>query len=340
MSLEDKTILVTGAAGFIGSALIKKLLDSNAKIVGIDNINNYYSQDLKRARIVEIRKKVIELQGTFVLYESSIEISKNLKSISSEYKFDIVIHLAAQAGVRFSLENPGSYINSNLVGFGNILELCKNQCIKNFIYASSSSVYGGNKKLPFEESDKVELPLNLYAATKRSNELMAYSYSHLYQIPTTGLRFFTVYGPWGRPDMAPMIFTDAILKGSKIKVFNDGKMRRDFTYIDDIVEGIYRCCKKPATPEKISCRNKISAPYRIFNIGNGKPINLLDFIGYLEKTVGIKVTKEFCSMQAGEAVETWACTSKLKEWIDYSPKTSVEDGIELLVNWYRNFYSI
>ncbi len=340
MSLEGKTILVTGAAGFIGSALVNKLLDSNAKIVGIDNINNYYSQDLKRARVLEIRKKVVELQGTFNLYESSIEISKNIESISSKYKFDIVVHLAAQAGVRYSLDNPDSYINSNLVGFGNILELCKNQCTKNFIYASSSSVYGGNKKLPFEESDKVELPLNLYAATKRSNELMAYSYSHLYQIPTTGLRFFTVYGPWGRPDMAPMIFTDAILKSSKIKVFNNGKMRRDFTYIDDIVEGIYRCCKKPATPEKISTNKIMSAPYRIFNIGNGNPINLMDFIRYLENTIGIKVTKEFCSIQAGDAVETWACTSKLKDWIDYSPKTSVQEGIELLVNWYRNFYSL
>ena len=340
MSLKGKSILVTGAAGFIGSALVKKLLDSNVKIIGLDNINDYYSKDLKRARLKEIDKKQITSKGSWFFYEASLENEKEIKFISSKNKFDIVVHLAAQAGVRYSLQNPVSYINSNLVGFGNILELCKDQCIKNFIFASSSSVYGGNKVLPFEEKHPVDCPLNLYASTKRSNELMAFSYSHLYQIPITGLRFFTVYGPWGRPDMAPFIFTDAIFKRKKIKIFNNGKMRRDFTFIDDIVEGVFRCCQKPASSDKISNDFRIKAPFKIFNIGNGCPIKLMDFIKYLEDATGIKAQKEFLDMQPGDVAETWASTKKLKNWIDYSPTTSIKDGLGLLVEWYKNYYSI
>ena len=243
MTLEGKDILVTGCAGFIGAALVKKLLGSNANIIGIDNINSYYSEELKLARLEDIKKKKDKSKGSWDFFKISLEDNDSFRKVYLKHDFDIVVHLAAQAGVRYSLINPESYINSNLVGFGNVLEMCREKSIKNFIFASSSSVYGGNKVLPFEEKNIVDSPLNLYAATKRSNELMAFSYSHLYQIPTTGLRFFTVYGPWGRPDMAPLIFTNSIFKGSKINIFNYGMMRRDFTYIDDIVEGILGVAK-------------------------------------------------------------------------------------------------
>ena len=241
--------------------------------------------------------------------------------------------------MRYSLENPSSYINSNLVGFGNILELCKEKTIKNFIFASSSSVYGENKEIPFSESHNVDYPVSLYAATKKSNELMAHSYSHLYQIPTTGLRLFTVYGPWGRPDMAPMIFAKSIIEGNVIKVFNKGEMKRDFTYIDDVVEGIFRCCQKPAVFDK-KLGSSSKAPFRVFNIGNGKTIELMRFIQILEDTFGIKSKKEFVEMQKGDVVKTWADTSNLKEWIEYSPKISLEEGIRIFCNWYLKYYKV
>ena len=340
MSLEGKKILVTGCAGFIGAALAKKLLGSNAHVIGIDNINNYYSKELKLARLEEIKKKENQSLGRWDFFQVSLEDLESLKLISLKYDFDLIVHLAAQAGVRYSLENPSSYINSNLVGFGNILELCKEKTIKNFIFASSSSVYGENKEIPFSESHNVDYPVSLYAATKKSNELMAHSYSHLYQIPTTGLRFFTVYGPWGRPDMAPMIFAKSIMEGNFIKVFNKGEMKRDFTFIDDVVEVIFRCCQKPAVFDKQLGSFSSKAPFRVFNVGNGKPIELMRFIQILEDTFGIKSKKEFVEMQKGDVVKTWADTSNLKEWIEYSPKISLEEGIRIFCNWYLKYYKV
>ena len=338
MSLEGKKILVTGCAGFIGAALVCKLLESNANVIGIDNINDYYSIDLKLARLKEIKKKKDQSKGSWLFFKLTLEDKKSFKKIYFEHDFDVVVHLAAQAGVRYSLINPESYINSNLVGFGNILEMCKEKSIKNFIFASSSSVYGNDKRLPFNEGLSVDHPVSLYAANKKSNELLAHSYSHLYQIPTTGLRFFTVYGPWGRPDMAPMLFIKSILERKKIKIFNHGNMRRDFTYIDDVIEGIYRCCFKPAFCEKTKSDFFSNAPYRIFNIGNGNPIKLMDFINILEKNLGMETKKEFLGMQKGDVVETWADLEKITHWIDYKPSTSLEKGLFNFVNWYKNFY--
>ena len=338
MSLDGKQILVTGSAGFIGAALVCKLLDSNAKIIGIDNINSYYCKELKLARLDEIKKKVEVSHGSYNFFQISLEDKASFREIYLNHDFDIVVHLAAQAGVRYSLINPESYINSNLVGFGNVLEMCREKSIKNFIFASSSSVYGNDKRLPFNENQTVDHPISLYAATKKSNELLAHSYSHLYQIPTTGLRFFTVYGPWGRPDMAPMIFIKSILEGKKIQIFNHGNMRRDFTYIDDIVEGIYRCCFKPAFCEEKRSAFFSTAPYRVFNIGNGKPIKLMNFIKILESHLGIESKKEYFGMQKGDVVETWADLEKINEWIDYKPSTSLDTGLFNFVNWYKKFY--
>ncbi len=340
MLLENKEILVTGCAGFIGAALVKKLLNFNVNVTGIDNLNTYYSKNLKLARLEQIKKNRKFTKGNFNFFQFSLEDWESLRKICFEIDFDIVIHLAAQAGVRYSLKNPESYINSNLVAFGNILDLCKNQDIKNFIFASSSSVYGNNKQIPFNEKDNVDYPISLYAATKKSNELMAHAYSHLYQIPTTGLRFFTVYGPWGRPDMAPMIFTKAILEKRVIKIFNKGNMSRDFTYIDDVVEGICRCCLKPAVKDNQISDFSSKAPYKIFNIGNGKPVNLMRFIEILENSLGIESKKEYLGMQQGDVVDTWANTTNLKDWIGYAPTTSLEKGINNFVNWYKNYYSL
>ena len=339
MSLEGKEILVTGCAGFIGAALVKRLLQLDANVVGIDNINNYYSKDLKFSRIDEIKKQEKKNKGKWKFYKISLENLNSLRSTCLKHDFEIVVHLAAQAGVRYSLVNPSSYLNSNLVGFGNILEICREKSIRNFIFASSSSVYGNQKIFPFDENQKVDYPVSLYAATKKSNELMAHSYSHLYQIPTTGLRFFTVYGPWGRPDMAPMIFAKAILEGKKIEIFNGGKMRRDFTYIDDVVEGIYRCCLKPAKIDKNLNLFNSSAPFRIFNIGRGKPIELMKFIEIIEKCLGIVSKKKFTIMQKGDVVETWADIDKLEEWVGYKPKTSIKEGIKSFINWYKDYYN-
>ena len=335
---NDNYILVTGAAGFIGAALINKLLINGEKIIGIDNLNQYYETSLKRARLEKIKSNSDKYSNNFLFYKLSIEDKNEIEALFDNYKFKIVVHLAAQAGVRYSLENPDSYFQSNLIGFGNILEAVRKGNVSNFIFASSSSVYGGNKKLPFCEDQNVDHPVSLYAATKKSNELMAHSYSHLYRIPTTGLRFFTVYGPWGRPDMAPMIFTKAILEKNKIKIFNHGNMKRDFTYIDDVTEGIFKCCYKPATSKNNPNGFFSSAPYRVFNIGNSNPIKLMSFIELLEDKLDLKADKDYLDMQNGDVKETWADTDELRKWISYSPSTSIEKGVEKFVDWYKKYY--
>ena len=334
------SILVTGAAGFIGFHLCKRLLEEGNKIVGIDNLNSYYDVELKNSRLQELSKVS---NKNFHFYKINIEDKNEIDKIFNVWDFDTVLHLAAQAGVRYSIENPHSYINSNLVGFGNILENCRRSKIKNFIYASSSSVYGGNKDLPFREDQNVDHPVSLYAATKKANELMAHTYSHLYSIPTTGLRFFTVYGPWGRPDMALFLFTKAILENSPIKVFNHGKMIRDFTYIDDVVESLTRLTKKPATSDKnlstiTPSPSKSWAPYRIFNIGNSNPTPLMEFIKAIENNLGIEAKKEFIQMQPGDVPITSSDTSSLEDWIGYRPSTSVNDGVSKFIEWYKSFY--
>ena len=293
MVAAERAVLVTGAAGFIGSALVQRLLMNGANVVGIDNINSYYDPALKRDRLAEIEKKLFHSSGSWYFYETSLEDNDSLQKIFESNLPGVVINLAAQAGVRYSLENPSAYVQSNLVGFANILEACRKNDVEHLIYASSSSVYGGNYNLPFTEDQPVNHPVSLYAATKKSNELMAHTYSHIYQLPATALRFFTVYGPWGRPDMAPMLFAKAILSGDPIRVNNYGNMKRDFTYIDDVVEGIYRCCNKPATLnydfDRLDPDPSTSfAPHRIFNIGNSKPIELLYFIEVLENILGVK----------------------------------------------------
>ncbi len=340
-----KKVIVTGAAGFIGFHTCKKLLKENFNVLGVDNISDYYDVNLKLSRLNELDKLSKSNKKDWEFIKVSIEDNYLIDQIFNNFKPDIVINLAAQAGVRYSLENPKSYINTNLLGFFNILECCKNFKVKNFIFASSSSVYGGNKNYPFKETDSVDHPVSLYAATKKSNEILAHSYSHLYRIPSTGLRFFTVYGPWGRPDMSPMIFANAIIRKKSIKVFNYGKMRRDFTYIDDIVESIYRCCLKPAIAypsfNKLNSNPSISnAPFRIFNLGNSEPINLLDFIKILENEIGLNANKEFLPMQPGDVEETASCNNLIKEWINFSPQTSLKDGINKFVEWFLNYYDL
>ncbi len=344
MNIDNKDpILITGAAGFIGAALSIKLLNHGLRIIGVDNLNSYYDKNLKLNRLKNIERNSSNFRN-WNFENISITNRNKLKEIFYSYKPRVVINLAAQAGVRYSLKNPQEYINTNLVGFSYILESCKEFEIQNFIYASSSSVYGGNNKFPFQEDQKVDNPLSLYAATKVSNELMANAYSHLYKIPTTGLRFFTVYGPWGRPDMAPMIFAKSIFERRPIDVFNFGKMQRDFTYIDDIVEGIYRCCfKKPQLSNYLDSDSKkdnfLNVPHQIFNIGNSKPVELLHFINLLEVNIGIKAIKNFKEMQLGDVKKTFANTEKLNKWIDYSPSTSIDKGVELFIKWYREYYN-
>ena len=340
--VSNETILVTGAAGFIGSALVKSLLDLNFKVIGIDNLNDYYSTKLKRSRLREI-EKVSKKKGKWNFYQISIEDQNVFSDLINRYSPNVVVHLAAQAGVRYSITNPSTYIQSNLVGFANVLEGCRQNKIPHLIYASSSSVYGGNKNLPFHEEQAVNHPVSLYAATKKSNELMAHTYSHLYDLPTTGLRFFTVYGPWGRPDMAPMIFARSILKNEPIRVFNHGKMHRDFTYIDDVVEGIIRCCFKKASIDDdfnplIPNPSTSSAPYRVFNIGNSNPIRLTYFIELLEKNLGKKAIRNFEPMQPGDVISTAASMDLLNSWVDYKPTTSIEIGIELFSKWYLDYF--
>ena len=336
-----RTILVTGAAGFIGAALTIRLLQRGDRVVGIDNLNDYYDPTLKQARLREI--EAIALRGAWRFEALSLEDTDALESIFAAERPQVVVNLAAQAGVRYSLENPAAYIQSNLVGFGNLLEGCRHYGTANLIYASSSSVYGGNSNLPFHERQPVNHPVSLYAASKKANELMAHTYSHLYGLPATGLRFFTVYGPWGRPDMAPMLFARAILAGEPIKVFNHGKMQRDFTYIDDIVEGVMRCCDKPATanpefdpldPDPATA----AVPHRVFNIGNSQPTELLRFIEVMENALGREAVKDFQPMQPGDVVETAADASALEDWVGFKPSTSIETGIEVFIRWYQDYF--
>jgi UDP-glucuronate 4-epimerase len=332
-------ILVTGTAGFIGYHLAKKLLERGDEVVGLDNINDYYDINLKYARLSELGiEKDLILESKLVVSNKfpkhkfikiNLEDTEEVNKLFKIEKFDAVCNLAAQAGVRYSIENPHAYIQSNVVGFMNILEACRNFQVKNLSYASSSSVYGTNTSQPFKTTDKTDTPVSLYAATKKSNELMAHTYSHLYGIQTTGLRFFTVYGPWGRPDMAPMLFTDAILNDRPIKVFNHGNMSRDFTYIDDIVDGVIKVIDNPihGTP-----------PFKIYNIGNNSPVQLLDFIKTIETAIGKEAVKNFMPMQDGDVVSTFADVSDLMEDFGYKPDTNLAVGIKEFVTWYKNFY--
>jgi UDP-glucuronate 4-epimerase len=326
-------VLLTGAAGFIGLHTALALLKRGDIVVGVDNLNDYYDVSLKEARLKTILAH--PNADNFKFVKLDLAEREATEKLFADEKPDTVVHLAAQAGVRYSLENPHAYISSNIVGFTNILEGCRAIQPQHLVYASSSSVYGGNTKLPFSEADPVDKPVSLYAATKKANELMAHTYSHLYGIPTTGLRFFTVYGPWGRPDMAPFLFADAILKRKPIKVFNHGDMMRDFTYIDDIIEGVIRVLDKPATLLETS----LSAPYKLFNIGNNQPEKLLDFIAYLENAFGINAEKEFLPMQAGDVKATFADTSALDAWVGFKPNTHLKVGVEKFVAWYQNYYS-
>jgi UDP-glucuronate 4-epimerase len=324
-------VLVTGAAGFIGFHVCQALLARGDHVVGIDNLNDYYSIELKRARI-DLLQAHANAQN-FQFLKLDIADNQSLSELFFKHKPQRVIHLAAQAGVRYSIQNPQAYVQSNLVGFANVLEVCRHQQIEHLVYASSSSVYGGNTKLPFSELDNVDNPVSFYAATKKSNELMAHAYSHLYLIPTTGLRFFTVYGPWGRPDMAPILFANAIANDEAIKIFNHGDMLRDFTYIDDIVEGVLRVLDKVATP-----LTDHQAPHRIFNIGNNSPEKLMHFIGLLEKAFGKIAHKEYLPMQAGDVKATFADTSALEDWVGFKPYTPIEEGVENFVDWFKSYY--
>ena len=339
------SVLVTGAAGFIGFHLSKKLLEQGKNVIGIDNISSYYDPSLKEARI----KKLLEISklnnSKFTLIRSSISDKDSINEIFKKHKPKIVFNLAAQAGVRYSLENPYEYIQTNLVGFGNILEGCRHNKVEHLIYASSSSVYGGNTSIPFSEKNSVDHPVSLYAATKKSNELIAHTYSHLFGIPSTGLRFFTVYGPWGRPDMALFIFTKSILKGEPIKVFNKGEMIRDFTYIDDIVESLIRIMHKPAVKDDLFNSDSPNpatswAPHRVFNIGNSTPTPLIYFIEAIEDELGIKSKKLLLPIQPGDVPITSSDTSLLESWIDFKPQTSVREGIRKFISWYKDFYAI
>lgn len=336
-------ILVTGTAGFIGFYLTNKLLEQGMDVVGIDNINDYYSTNLKYARLQEAgisaesknwNQKITSTKNpNYTFYRINLEDSGEINHLFETEKFDLVCNLAAQAGVRYSIENPHAYISSNIVGFANILEACRNNNIKHLVYASSSSVYGNSKKMPLSTSDSVDNPISLYAATKKSNELMAHTYSHLYGIPTTGLRFFTVYGPWGRPDMAYFSFTKDILEGKTIKIFNHGDLYRDFTYIDDIVEGIVKIIRQDQ-----ESRIKNQNFYKVYNIGNSSPVKLMDFIETIENKLGKKAKKEFCDMQPGDVYKTFADVSKLQKDFKYSPNTSLANGIGEFVKWYKLFY--
>ncbi len=342
MKLENKRVIVTGAAGFIGSAIVRRLLSENVNVLGIDNINSFYNPLLKERRIKNIEK--LDQNKLWSFCKTNLEDTKKIDKIFTQYKPNIVINLAAQAGVRYSIENPMSYVESNIVGFLNILQACRNLKVEHLIYASSSSVYGGNQIIPFNESISVDHPVSLYAATKKSNEILAHSYSHLFQIPMTGLRFFTVYGPMGRPDMAPMIFADAMLRGKPINVFNYGEMSRDFTYIDDVIDAIYKCCLKIPYPNIHFHNQKPEpstsfAPHRIFNVGSNNPTKLLDFIKVLESSLGISAIKKMKPMQPGDVQATFADINKLKNWINFSPKTSLKSGVLKFALWYKEYFN-
>ena len=338
---SSKKILITGAAGFIGAATSKELLERGFNVIGLDDLNNYYDVGLKKSRLNFIEESFCKSRWRF--FKVGIEDDKKLEDVFKKYSPKIVINLAAQAGVRYSIKAPKKYISSNLIGFSNILEMCRKYDVSNLIYASSSSVYGGNRNLPYQEDQSVNHPISLYAATKKSNELMAHSYSHLYGLPATGLRFFTVYGPWGRPDMAPMIFAKAIMKGEPIDVYNFGNMKRDFTYIDDVVEVICRCCNKPAKKDKsFNSENPLPSSsfssHRIFNVGNENSIDLLNFIATLENALGRKVEKILKPIQDGDVLETAANTKLIEEWINFKPKTKLEDGLNKFADWYVDYF--
>ena len=333
-------ILVTGAAGFIGSALSIRLLDREDEVFGIDNHNDYYDPDLKEARLA---RHINHENYTHIRMD--IEDGKAVEALFEEHQFDVVVNLAAQAGVRYSIENPLAYINTNMVGFGHILEGCRHNKVAHLVYASSSSVYGSNAKMPFSVHDNVDHPLSLYAASKKANELMAHTYSHLYDLPTTGLRFFTVYGPWGRPDMALFKFTKAMLAGEKIQVFNYGKHRRDFTYVDDIVEGVIRVLDRPAAPNPNWSGDNpdsgtSSAPWRVYNIGNNSPVELLDYIGAIEEALGTKAAKELLPLQPGDVPDTYADVDDLVKEFNYKPSMSVNQGVSNFIEWYKKYHKL
>ena len=333
-------ILVTGAAGFIGMTTSLRLLARGDEVVGLDNLNDYYEVSLKENRLARLTS-----HANFRFVKLDVGDRAGMEALFAAEKFDKVIHLAAQAGVRYSIQNPHAYVDSNLVGFINILEGCRHNQVAHLVYASSSSVYGGNTKMPFSEHDSVDHPVSLYAATKKANELMAHTYSHLYGLPTTGLRFFTVYGPWGRPDMALFLFTKAILEGRPIDVFNHGNMQRDFTYVDDIVEGVIRVLDKNAAVnpayEAISADPATSnVPYRVFNIGNNNPVQLLDFIGAIENALGQTAEKRLLPLQDGDVPATYADTSLLNDWVGFVPGTPVQEGVNRFIAWYRDYYKV
>ncbi|MDQ0243022.1 UDP-glucuronate 4-epimerase [Bacillus fengqiuensis] len=332
-------ILVTGCAGFIGYHLSKRLLSEGYTVIGIDNLNDYYDASLKRDRLVHL------LHENFFFHKVSLEDEKGLKDIFERYRPKVVINLAAQAGVRYSLENPRAYIDSNIIGFSNLLEECKRTNVEHLLYASTSSVYGANTNMPFSTHHSVDHPVSLYGATKKANELLAHAYSHIHGLPVTGLRFFTVYGPWGRPDMALFLFTKAILEGKPIKVFNYGKMKRDFTYVDDIVEGIVRLIHRKPTPDPKWNGDKPDpaaslAPYKLYNIGNHQPVDLMEFIEVIEEKLGMKAKKEFLPLQQGDVPETFADIKDLMEDTGFYPKTSIKEGVGKFINWYKDYYKV
>lgn len=337
---ERMSVLVTGVAGFIGYHLASRLIDENIEVIGVDNMNGYYSVQLKKDRVKQLQKK----RGSFTFYELDISDKNHVDAVFHAHSIDVIYQLAAQAGVRFSIERPDVYIQSNLVGFYNILEASRNHGVKHLIFASSSSVYGDNAKIPYLVSDQTDHPVSLYAATKKANEVLAYSYAHLYEIPTTGLRFFTVYGPWGRPDMAYYKFTEKIMKGEVIDVYNGGDMYRDFTYVDDIVEALYRLKDVVPKPHHKSEKDLMGsdytiAPYRLYNIGNNRPVNLMEFIRTLERALGKEAKKNFKPMQQGDVYRTWADCSNLYHTIGFEPSTPIQTGIEKFVEWYQRYYN-
>ena len=334
------TILVTGAAGFIGYHVARCLLDRGDAVVGLDNLNDYYNVSLKHARLARLQS-----HAAFRFAKLDLADREGVAGLFAAERPQRIVHLAAQAGVRYSLQNPHAYLDSNLAGFINILEGCRHNGVEHLVYASSSSVYGGNTRMPFSEHDNIDHPVSLYAATKKANELMAHTYSHLFRLPATGLRFFTVYGPWGRPDMALFLFTGAILEGRPIDVFNHGNMVRDFTYIDDIVEGVIRVLDRPAEPDPTFDPARpdpgtSNAPYRVFNIGNSQPTPLNDYIEALEEALGKKAQRNLLPMQPGDVPATSADTTELDRWVGFKPSTPVKEGVRRFVEWYREYYKV
>ena len=340
MNFKFRNALVTGAAGFIGYSLAKRLLAEGIRVVGLDNLNDYYDVNLKRDRLAQL-----ENHAGFTFARQDLADLKALETLFNEHQFEVVVNLAAQAGVRYSLVNPHAYVNANIVGFVNLLECCRHNDVRHLVFASSSSVYGANTRMPFSVHDNVDHPVSLYAASKKANELMAHTYSHLYDLPCTGLRFFTVYGPWGRPDMALFLFTKAIIEGNPIKVFNHGRMQRDFTYIDDIVEGVVRVMHRLPAPNPqwqgdAPDPGTSYAPYRNYNIGNNNPVELLDFIAAIEEALGLKAEMEMLPLQPGDVPATYADIDDLMRDVDFKPSTPIEVGIAKFIAWYRDYYKV